>query len=159
MRVYADGSRIGTGHGGWAWASEDGREASGSEHDTTNQRMELTAALEAVRAHSDQQLTVVTDSAYVVNCFIDKWWVGWLSRGWVSSSRKPVANRDLWEPLIMAYQCHDDVTFEWVKGHNGDAGNERADTLAQAAARALAAQPQIGVLIEEPRFAGSVRAW
>ena len=66
---------------------------------TTNQRMEIRAALEAVTT-LDGPLVVVSDSTYVVNCFRDGWWRGWLGRGWVNSAKKPVANRDLWEPLV-----------------------------------------------------------
>src|SRR5947199_325037 len=76
--------------------------ASGAEAKSTNQRMELQAVLEALTA-LDGPLEVRSDSTYVVNCFRDRWWEGWLARGWVNKQKKPVANRDLWEPLIETY--------------------------------------------------------
>jgi ribonuclease HI len=100
--------------------------------------MEITAALEAVRA-LEGPLEVVSDSTYVVNCFRDRWWEGWLRRGWVNSARKPVANRDLWEPFIELVRARGDVTFRWVKGHSGDRMNDLVDLLAvEAAASQLA---------------------
>jgi ribonuclease HI len=138
LEVWTDGACSGNpGPGGWAWATRDGRQASGGEPSTTNQRMEIRAALEAVRA-LDGPLVVVSDSSYVVNCFRDGWWRGWLSRGWVNSAKKPVANRDLWEPLIMAVRDRGNVTFRWVKGHSGDAMNDLVDRLAVDAGRAVA---------------------
>ena len=134
MVVYTDGACLGNpGPGGWAWVVPDGPFAAGFASETTNQRMELTAALEAVRAF-DGPLTVVSDSTYVVNCFRDRWWENWLRRGWVNSARKPIASRDLWQPLIDAYRTRDDVDFRWVKGHSGDQWNDRADLLAVEAA-------------------------
>jgi ribonuclease HI len=91
--------------------------------------MEIRAALEAVTA-LDGPLIVMSDSTYVVNCFRDRWWVGWLERGWVNSQRKPVANRDLWEPLVHAVNERNDVAFRWVKGHSGDEMNDFVDQLA-----------------------------
>ena len=127
--VYTDGACSGNpGPGGWGWVMPDGEAAYGGAPETTNQRMELQAALEAVKALPGP-LHIVSDSTYVVNCFKDNWWKGWLKRGWKNSQKKPVANRDLWEPLIELYQERD-VTFEWVKGHSGDRWNDRADELA-----------------------------
>lgn len=132
-RVYTDGACSGNpGPGGWAWIVPDGAFAAGAASQTTNQRMELTAVLEAVRS-LDGALEIVSDSTYVVNCFRDRWWEGWLRRGWVNSQRKPVANRDLWEPLVALYQERD-LVFRWVKGHNGDRWNDLADRLAVEAA-------------------------
>jgi ribonuclease HI len=111
-----------------------GRFASGAEAHTTNQRMEITAAYEAMRALPGP-LEVVSDSTYVVNCFRDRWWEGWLRRGWTSSQRKPVANRDLWEPMVDLYRRRGDVDFSWVKGHSGDRMNDVVDQLAVEAAR------------------------
>ena len=134
MVVYTDGACLGNpGPGGWAWVVPDGPFGSGCDGKTTNQRMELTAALEAVRAF-DCPLLVVSDSTYVVHCFRDGWWENWLRRGWLNKARKPVANRDLWEPLIDAYRARDDVDFQWVKGHSGDRWNDEADRLAMEAA-------------------------
>jgi ribonuclease HI/uncharacterized phage-like protein YoqJ len=137
--VYTDGACLGNpGPGGWAWAVPDGRFASGADPQTTNQRMEIKAALEAVRA-LDGPLMVVSDSTYVVNCFRDRWWEGWLRRGWINTARRPVANRDLWEPLIEAYRADPGrVSFRWVKGHNNDTFNDLVDRLAVEAARTQA---------------------
>jgi ribonuclease HI len=141
LEVWTDGACSGNpGPGGWAWATKDGRQGSGGERQTTNQRMEIQAALEAVRA-LDGPLTVVSDSTYVVNCFRDAWWRGWLSRAWVNSAKKPVANRDLWEPLVIAVRDRGDVTFRWVKGHSGDPMNDLVDRLAVDAGRAVQDRP------------------
>lgn len=131
--VYTDGACSGNpGPGGWAWAIDHSTWASGSEAPSTNQRMEIRAALEAVLA-LDGPLLVVSDSTYVVNCFRDRWWAGWLARGWVNSQKKPVANRDLWEPLVHVVNERGDVAFHWVKGHSGHEMNDFVDRLAVAA--------------------------
>ena len=91
--------------------------------------MEVTAALEAVRA-LDGPLVVVSDSTYVVNCFRDGWWRGWLARGWTNAAKQPVANRDLWEPLIEAHKAGRFGVPRWVKGHSGHPMNDRVDQLA-----------------------------
>lgn len=132
--VYTDGACLGNpGPGGWAWAVPDGPFASGAEPATTNQRMEITAAWEAVRALPGP-LLVLSDSTYVVNCFRDRWWEGWLRRGWTNSKKQPVANRDLWEPFVREVAARGDVTFRWVKGHSGDRWNDVVDRLAVEAA-------------------------
>lgn len=138
LEVWTDGACSGNpGPGGWAWATEDGRHGSGAAPATTNQRMEIQAALEAVKA-LDGPLTVVSDSTYVVNCFKDGWWKGWLARGWVNSAKKPVANRDLWEPLITLVRERGDISFRWVKGHSGDKMNDLVDQLAVQAGKTVA---------------------
>jgi ribonuclease HI len=138
LEVWTDGACSGNpGPGGWAWATRDGRQGSGGENPTTNQRMEIRAALEAVRALPGP-LVVVSDSTYVVNCFRDRWWRGWLDRGWVTSARKPVVSRDLWEPLITLVNERGDVSFRWVKGHSGDQMNDLVDALAVEQTRAVA---------------------
>ena len=138
LEVWTDGACAGNpGPGGWAWATRDDRQGSGGAPHTTNQRMEIQAALEAVTALAGP-LVVVSDSTYVVNCFRDGWWRGWLARGWVNSAKKPVANRDLWEPLIMAVRDRGDVSFRWVKGHSGDQMNDLVDRLAVEASKAAA---------------------
>ena len=110
--------------------TDDQRSGSGGAPDTTNQRMELTAVLEAIRS-IDGPVEIHSDSTYVVNCFNDTWYEGWLARGWKNSQKKPVANRDLWEPLIDLYlERADEITFTWVKGHAGNEMNELADALA-----------------------------
>jgi len=133
--VYTDGACLGNpGPGGWAWAVPGGAFASGASPATTNQRMEVTAALEAVR-RLDGPLVVRSDSTYVVNCFRDRWWEGWIARGWRNKAKAPVANRDLWEPLIEAVRGQPDrVRFEWVKGHGDDPMNDLVDRLAVEAA-------------------------
>jgi ribonuclease HI len=132
--VYTDGACSGNpGPGGWAWVVPHGAWAAGGDAATTNQRMELTAALEAIRT-LEGPLDVVSDSTYVVNCFRDRWWEGWLRKGWKNSQGKPVANRDLWEPLVDLVRARGDVSFRWVKGHSGDRWNDVADRLAVAAA-------------------------
>lgn len=131
--AYTDGACLGNpGPGGWAWVVPDGPFASGAAPKTTNQRMELTAALEAVTG-IEGPLEIVSDSTYVVNCFRDRWWEGWIARGWKNSSKQPVANRDLWEPLVEAVRNRD-VVFRWVKGHSNDPWNDLADRLAVEAA-------------------------
>ena len=128
--VYTDGACSGNpGPGGWAWVVPDGEFAAGSDLATTNQRMELKAALEAVKAFQGE-IIIFSDSTYVVNCFRDRWWEGWLRRGWINSAKKPVKNRDLWEPLIEIYRERDNISFSWVKGHSGDRWNDEADRLA-----------------------------
>jgi ribonuclease HI len=100
--------------------------------------MEITAALEALRYWTAQPvpgIDVVSDSTYVVNCFRDRWWQGWQRRNWLNSQKKPVANRDLWEPLIeLALAPGTHVGWRWVKGHSGDRWNDRVDELATVAA-------------------------
>jgi ribonuclease HI len=135
LEVWTDGACSGNpGPGGWAWVTKDGRQGSGGEPKTTNQRMEVSAALHAILA-LEGPLVVVSDSTYVVNCFRDEWWRGWLARGWVNSQKKPVANRDLWEPLIEAFRARGDISFRWVKGHSGDEMNDLVDQLAVAAGK------------------------
>ena len=132
--VYTDGACSGNpGPGGWAWAVPDGPFASGAEPHTTNQRMEITAAAEALYA-LDGPVTVVSDSTYVVNCFTKKWYEGWKAKGWVNSKKQPVANQDLWRPLIDHVLERGDVTWRWVKGHSGDRWNDVVDRLAVEAA-------------------------
>jgi ribonuclease HI/uncharacterized phage-like protein YoqJ len=135
--VYTDGACIGNpGPGGWAWAVPEGAHASGADPQTTNQRMEIRAALEAVRALPGP-LTVVSDSTYVVNCFNQRWYVKWEANGWQTTAKKPVVNKDLWQPLIEQFHEREgQIEFRWVKGHSGDVMNDVVDRLAtEAAAR------------------------
>ncbi len=135
-RVFTDGSCRGNpGPGGWAWAASKEHYGSGADAHTTNQRMEVQAVIEALRAFPDGSIEIVSDSTYVVKCFNDKWHVGWLRRRWKNSQGQPVANRDLWEQLIpLVLDGGREVRFTWVKGHAGDKGNEFVDVLATAAA-------------------------
>lgn len=151
--VYTDGACSGNpGPGGWAWAlAPDGVVwRSGFEPRTTNQRMEITAVLEALRSFPVGALHVVSDSTYVVNCFRDRWWEIWVRNGWRNAKKQPVANRDLWEPLVELYRSRQrDVTLRWVKGHSGDPMNDLVDRLAVAAAEQQAGA-QGGVLPSPP---------
>jgi len=141
-RLYAftDGACSGNpGPGGWGALLQamDGdrvvkeRELSGGEAATTNNRMELLAAIAALESLTrPSSITIVTDSAYVKNG-ITAWLHGWKRNGWRTAARKPVKNEDLWRRLDAAQMRHD-VTWEWVKGHAGHPENERADALARA---------------------------
>ena len=138
--AYTDGACSGNpGPGGWGvlLIAKDGdtvlkeRELSGGEPDTTNNRMELLAAIQALETlDRPSDLTVVTDSAYVKNG-VTGWIHGWKRNGWKTSNKKPVKNADLWQRLDEAQHRHN-VTWEWIKGHAGHEENERADELARA---------------------------
>ncbi len=148
--VYTDGACLGNpGPGGWGWVVPDGRWASGADAESTNQRMELTAVLEALRTlvgPTEGAVEVVSDSTYVVNCFRDRWWAGWLERDWRNSNKAPVANRDVWEPLIELYRTSPiEITFTWVKGHAGNEWNDVADRLAAEAARTQVGRDGVGM--------------
>ena len=135
-RIHTDGACRGNpGPGGWAWAEGTTRYASGAEAHTTNQRMEVRAAIEALRSTPEGAVEIVSDSSYVVKCFNDKWYLGWRRRGWKNSQGQPVANRDLWEELFaLALESERQVIFSWVKGHSGDPMNDFVDALATEAA-------------------------
>jgi ribonuclease HI len=135
VEVFTDGACAGNpGPGGWAWAVTPGREwGSGGAAQTTNQRMEVQAVLEALRSVPGE-LVIVSDSTYVVNCFRDKWWVKWQRNGWRNSQKQPVANRDLWEPLVELVIARA-PQFRWVKGHSGDPMNDLVDRLAVEASK------------------------
>ncbi|MES2844410.1 MAG: ribonuclease HI [Pseudomonadota bacterium] len=138
--AYTDGACSGNpGPGGWGvlMVARDGgdvvkeRELSGGEAMTTNNRMELMAAISALEALArDTEITVVTDSAYVKNG-VTEWIHGWKRNGWRTAGRDPVKNADLWQRLDLAQQRHK-VVWRWIKGHAGHAENERADALARA---------------------------
>lgn len=138
--AYTDGACSGNpGPGGWgvllqAKSGEDiakERELSGGERETTNNRMELLAAIHALETlERPSRITVVTDSAYVKNG-VTGWIYGWKANGWKTANKKPVKNVELWQRLDEAQARHD-VTWEWVKGHAGHPENERADQLARA---------------------------
>jgi ribonuclease HI len=135
--VYTDGACLGNpGPGGWAWAVPRGAFASGAEARSTNQRMEVRAVLEALEA-LEGPLEVVSDSTYVVNCFRQGWWQGWEARGWRNARGSPVANQDLWKPLLGLVHARgaQNVAFRWVKGHSADEMNSLVDELAVEAAR------------------------
>ena len=99
--------------------------------------MEIRAALEGLGAiDGRRRVHVYSDSAYVVNCFRDRWWERWERTGWIGASKQPVANRDLWERLLAETRRHE-VQWHWVRGHSGDALNERVDALARRATREI----------------------
>jgi len=135
--MYTDGACSGNpGPGGWGVILiEDGRETelSGGENPTTNQRMEMTAPLEGLRAlGAGRDVAIYSDSAYVINCFRDRWYERWRRNGWLNAQKKPVENRALWEALLEAVERHR-VTWHKVAGHSGHPLNDRADALARAA--------------------------
>ncbi|MBQ9478431.1 MAG: ribonuclease HI [Selenomonadaceae bacterium] len=139
--VYTDGSCLGNpGAGGWAAVMIDRetgefKELSGGAARTTNNRMEMTAALEALRTSTvGSSIEVFTDSQYLRNAFEKGWLVNWKRRGWVTSSGTPVLNQDLWSELDELMMTRD-VKFNWVRGHVGDQFNEHCDQLARAQAK------------------------
>lgn len=141
VAIYTDGACSGNpGPGGWGailMYGERRKELSGGEKDTTNNRMELTAVIEALRALKQPCIvTIYSDSAYVVNAF-DKGWVkGWMKNGWVNSKGQPVENQDLWKTLIREMERHR-VQYVKVKGHSDNEWNNRCDQLAREAIKAL----------------------
>ena len=137
--IATDGACKGNpGPGGWGALLRMGereREMSGHEPATTNNRMELTAAIRALQALKRPcRVTLSTDSVYVRDG-ITKWVHGWKRNGWQTAAKKPVANAELWRELLDAAAPHH-IDWRWVKGHAGDPDNERADRLASAACRA-----------------------
>ena len=138
VQLITDGSCLGNpGPGGWACIlrfNEHKREMYGYAPHTTNNRMELTAAIEGLKALKERcAVEIVTDSEYVKNG-ITGWINGWKRRGWITAAKKPVVNRDLWEELDRLVSKHN-VKWEWTKGHASHADNNRCDELAQQAAR------------------------
>lgn len=131
--IYTDGACSGNpGPGGWGALllyGTDEKELTGGEFETTNNRMELTAAIQALNALKRRcTIELHTDSTYVKDG-ITKWIIGWKAKGWRTAAKKPVKNEDLWRALDDAAANHD-IEWKWVKGHAGDPGNERADELA-----------------------------
>ena len=131
--IYTDGACSGNpGPGGWGALliyADHQKEIMEGAFETTNNRMELTAAMEALKALSEPcTVTLHTDSTYVKDG-ITKWIDNWKNNGWRTAAKKPVKNADLWKDLDLAVKQHT-IEWKWVKGHNGDAGNERADELA-----------------------------
>lgn len=136
--VWTDGACSREGCGGWAWATEDGWQANGGVPNTTNQRMEQYAVVKALSELPEKNLRIVSDSAYVVNCFLQEWWRGWempANGDWrKAKSRKPVSNSDLWSKLFLLVRARTDVGLrvEWqhVRGHSGLEMNDLVDKLA-----------------------------
>ncbi|MGB1355777.1 MAG: ribonuclease HI [Candidatus Puniceispirillaceae bacterium] len=141
ITLHTDGSCLNNpGPGGWAailkWRDEE-RELSGGVPDTTNNRMELQAAIEGLNAlKRPMEIDLHTDSKYVMQGVTD-WMPRWKANGWRTAAKKPVMNQDLWQTLDEALQRHR-VTWHWVKGHAGNELNERCDQLARAAATQIA---------------------
>ena len=132
--IFTDGACSGNpGPGGWGTVlrfGEHEKELSGGEASTTNNRMELTAVIEGLKALKEPCLvTLTTDSKYVCDSITKGWVYGWQKRGWVKSDKKPALNVDLWEQLLPLLEKHK-VTVVWVKGHAGHPENERCDRLA-----------------------------
>jgi len=132
--IYTDGACSGNpGPGGWGARIESPDEVTeikGGEVQTTNNRMELSAAIEALASLPDNSdVTLVTDSTYVKDG-MTSWLANWKKRGWKTAAKKPVKNVDLWQALDTQCQRHQ-MTWQWVKGHAGHPGNERADELAR----------------------------
>jgi ribonuclease HI len=139
VTVYTDGACSGNpGPGGWGAIliyGEHEKEISGGASETTNNRMELTAVVEALsRLKEPCSVTVYSDSAYIVNGINQKWLEKWKKNGWLTSQKKPVENQDLWKKLDELMQVHR-VRFEKVKGHSDDERNNRCDRLAVQAAK------------------------
>ena len=135
VEIFTDGACSGNpGPGGWGAILRFGdheKELHGGEANSTNNRMELTAAIEALRALTRPcQVVLTTDSVYVKDG-ITKWIHGWLKNGWKTAAKKPVKNAELWQELWQEVQRHQ-VDWRWIKGHAGHDENERADALARA---------------------------
>lgn len=145
--IYTDGACSGNpGPGGWGAVllyGDKQKEISGAEANTTNQRMELTAVIEALQALkvTAWKVTVHSDSAYVVNAFKQDWIAKWKVNGWKNSKKEDVANQDLWKRLI-ELMAKNHVSIEKVKGHAGDRWNERCDELARQAVKTMTAIDQ-----------------
>ncbi|WP_366552806.1 ribonuclease HI [Aquibaculum sediminis] len=136
IEAFTDGACSGNpGPGGWGavlrWRGNE-KELSGGEADTTNNRMEMMAAIAALEAlKRPSRIAITTDSVYLRDGIM-KWVAGWQRNGWKTAAKKPVKNRDLWERLVTAAEPHQ-VEWHWVKGHAGHPENERADALARSA--------------------------
>jgi ribonuclease HI len=133
--IYTDGACKGNpGPGGWGVFLKSGtteKELCGGERDTTNNRMEMTAVIEALKALKRPcRVTLHVDSQYVLKGMTE-WLTGWKARGWRTASKEPVKNVDLWQQMdALVNSGGHEIVWRWVRGHNGDPGNERADQLA-----------------------------
>lgn len=138
VQIYTDGACSGNpGPGGWGAVLRYGEheiELSGGERETTNNRMELTAVIEALKKLKFRcNVTIYTDSKYVADAFLQGWIWGWIKNGWKKSDKKPVLNPELWQELLKEINKHE-YKIIWVKGHAGHPENERCDKLATAKA-------------------------
>jgi ribonuclease HI len=139
VHIWTDGACLGNpGPGGWGallrWNGHE-RELSGGEAETTNNRMELMAAIQALESLRRSCRVVLTTDSQYVRKGITEWMTNWKRNGWKAASKKPVKNAELWQRLDKARERHE-VQWDWVKGHSGHPENERADQLASAAASA-----------------------
>jgi ribonuclease HI len=139
--IYTDGACRGNpGKGGWGAILVYGqheKEMSGGERETTNNRMELTAAIKALEALKEPcEITLYSDSKYMIDSITKGWAESWRKKGWKKADKSPALNPDLWETLLNLLAIHT-VEFVWVRGHNGHAYNERCDTLATTFADSL----------------------
>ena len=139
--IYTDGACSGNpGPGGWGsilMMGENRKEISGGKKDTTNNVMELTAIIEALKLLKRPcKVDLYSDSAYVVNAFLQNWILGWIKNGWKNSSKEKVKNKELWQELFSLTKIHD-VTFHKVKGHADNEYNNRCDELARNAIKNL----------------------
>ncbi len=147
VHLYTDGSCLGNpGPGGWAAilrlvSTQAEKELHGGYSKTTNNRMEIMAVIEGLKALNEPcKVDIFSDSQYVCNAIQKRWLSTWRKNNWVKADKKPVKNRDLWEALWPLLTMHQ-ATFHWVKGHAGHAENERCDVLAKMQA-ALPSQPE-----------------
>ena len=141
VTIYTDGACSGNpGPGGWGailMFGENKKEISGGKKDTTNNVMELTAVIEALKLLKRPcKVELYSDSAYVVNAFLQDWISGWIKKGWKNSNKEDVKNKELWQELINLTKVHD-VTFHKVKGHSDNEYNNRCDELARNAIKGL----------------------
>ena len=141
IEIFTDGACSGNpGPGGWAAVLRYGeveKELSGGEENTTNNRMELTACIEALSALKESCIVkLTTDSQYVVNGIEKGWAASWRANGWRKGDKKPALIPDLWEKLLNLCEAHE-VEFNWIKGHNGHPENERCDFLAVSQIKSL----------------------
>lgn len=137
--IYTDGACSGNpGPGGWGCVlmyGEHRKEMSGGERETTNNRMELTAAIKALEAlKAPCRVDLYSDSAYLVNAFDQGWLANWVRRGWIKADKKPVENVDLWKKILALTEVHE-VVFHKVKGHASNVENNRCDEMATAAVK------------------------
>lgn len=142
-KIYTDGScKKNPGRGGWAFIILNEQEevinkSFGSEAETTNQKMELKAVIESLKKiEKDEEVEVHSDSAYVVNCFLEGWMEDWKENGWKNSAKKSVANQELWKELDLLMQGKN-VLFKKVKGHGNDKNNQLVDKLASDATKMI----------------------
>lgn len=135
VTIYTDGACSGNpGPGGWGailMFGENTKEISGGKKDTTNNVMELTAVIEALKLLKRPcNVDLYSDSAYVVNAFLQNWIWGWIKKGWINSNKEEVKNKELWQELVNLTKVHN-VTFHKVKGHSDNEFNNRCDELAR----------------------------